>query len=130
MRVIWRTYCHLTARGRGWMQFIMVNVFSKLTRLYPLSKATTKAILNKIKPDYLVNVSVPRAVLHDHGKQFTSRIWLNAMADLSIGVILPTIRHPQGNPSEWVMGELGRMLRTYCHDRHTAWVIMVKHMDQ
>lgn len=43
------------------------------------------------------------------------------MEKLGVKVIFSSIRHPQGNPVERVMRELGRLFRTLCSEKHTRW---------
>lgn len=79
------------ARGGVEYVFVVLDAFSKLIRLYPLKKATT---LQK---------------------------WRESLENLGIKVLCSSVRHPQSNPTERVMRELGRLFRTYCEDKHTAW---------
>lgn len=43
------------------------------------------------------------------------------MAELEIKTKYSTKYHPQSNPVERYNREIGRLLRTYCHDQHTKW---------
>jgi len=61
-------------------------VFSKFVKLYRLKAATTKACLNKILNDDMVNVTRPKCNLGDKGTQFASKNWKNNLADMKIGV--------------------------------------------
>lgn len=40
-----------------------------------------------------------------------------------------SIRHPQSNPTERVMRELGRLFRTMCSDRHTRWARVLPEVE-
>jgi len=55
--------------------FVCFEVFSKFVTLYPLKAATTKACLNKIVNDYVVNVTALKCILSDSGTRFASKIW-------------------------------------------------------
>lgn len=35
----------------------------------------------------------------------------------------------QSNPAEYVMKELGRMFRTYCHQKHSSWPQYVPYIE-
>jgi transposase InsO family protein len=110
-------------RSRGGVMFVLVilDVFSKHVKLYALKKATTKAIVNRLTGDYLVKVGKCEKLLSDNGSQYSSRHWNDALEKENIQPVHSTVRHPQSNPSERVMRELGRMIRTYCHEHHTQW---------
>ena len=104
-------------------QYILVtiDVFSKYVRLYPLKKATARACLRKIMDDYVEKVGKPEEILSDHGTQFTSKLWRQGMEEKGIKVLYSSIRYPEGNPCERVMQSIGRILRCYVSDKHTAW---------
>ena len=110
-------------RGRGGVEYIFVvlDAFSKLVRLYPLRKATTKAAVNKILNNYVLDCGKPERILSDNGTQFTSAKWKSELHNASIKVVYSSIRHPQSNPTERVMREIGRLFRTFCEKRHTSW---------
>ena len=101
--------------------FVVVDAFSKLVKLYPLRKATGKGCVLQITDKYVPEFGVPLRILSDHGSQFTSKIWKTKLSELGIKHIFSSIRYPQGNLSERVMRELGRVFRTYVSNRHNAW---------
>lgn len=101
--------------------FVMLDAFSKFVRLYPIKRATTKVTLNKICKDYINELGTPRRILSDNGTQFTSLLWRNTLERLGIKVLFSSIRHPESNPTERVMRELGKFFRMYCSDQHTKW---------
>lgn len=115
-------------KSRGGTEYIcvMLDVFSKYVTLYPLKKATSVAILNRIMSDYCPKMGKVDAILTDHGSQFTSKKWKETLEYLGIKHILSSIRHPQANPSERVMREVGRLIRTYCHEQQSKWASEVK----
>ena len=47
--------------------------------------------------------------------------WRKALEAIDIKVLFSSIRHPESNPTERVMREIGRMCRTFCSANHTAW---------
>lgn len=68
-----------------------------------------------------MNVGRPSKILSDNGSQYTSRLSDSTLESENICAIHSSVRHPQSNPSERVMREIGRLIRTYCHEKHTAW---------
>lgn len=65
-------------------------------------------------------------ILSDNGTQFTSPVWKNHLEKSGIRVIYSSIRHPQSNPTERIMRELGKLFRIYCADQHTKWAKYIK----
>ena len=110
-------------RSSGGVQYILValDVFSKYVCLYPMRNATTRAALQKMLNMYIRRMGKPRRILSDNGTQFSSPCWRIALEKEGMTVCFSSVRHPQSNPAERVMRELGRMFRTLCSDRHTRW---------
>jgi transposase InsO family protein len=113
--------------GQGGVKYLLVcfDVLSKHVRLYPLRSATTKSCLNKLQNDYFEKHSKPQIILSDHGSQFTSSLWKNALTALNIKVRYIPIRNPEGNPTERVMTELGKYFRIYCEETYNKWPELV-----
>lgn len=101
--------------------FVVQDLFSKFVTLYPIKRANTRTCLEKLKGNYFAKVGKPERVLSDHGTQFTSPLWRTSLEEEGISVRFSSIRHPQSNPVERTMRELGRFFRTFCADRHTSW---------
>lgn len=118
-------------RSIGGVQYLFViqDVFSKLLTIYPIKRATTQICLTKLRTHYFEKVGRPERVLSDHGTQFTSHAWRDTLESLGMRVIFSSIRHPQSNPVERSMREIGRILRTYCSDKHTKWAQYVKFVE-
>ena len=115
-------------RSTGGIQYLFViqDLFSKLVTLYPIKKANTLTCLNKLTNHYFLHVGIPERILSDHGTQFVSQRWKSKLESLRMTVLYSSIRHPQSNPVERTMREIGRILRTYCSDQHTKWAPYVK----
>lgn len=107
-----------TGRGRVKYLLVCLDMFSKHVTLYPLKAATTKACLNKLTKYYFVKVIKPRTILSDHGSQFTSPQWHKTLTGLGIEIKYSPIRHPESNPAERIMRELGKYFRIYCNETH------------
>lgn len=110
--------------------FVVVDAFSKLVRLYPIKRATTRIVLKKLCDNYFSDVGKPTRILSDNGTQFTSPVWKNTLEKLGLKVIYSSIRHPQSNPTERIMRELGKLFRVYCSDQHTKWAKYIKTIEE
>lgn len=109
--------------------FVVLEVFSKFIRLYPLKKATGKAILTKLEKDYFVKFGKPKAILSDNGSQFTCKTWKEGLTDQGVKVIYTSTYHPSGNPVERYMREIGRYCRTYCSNNHSSWGDIIEDIE-
>ena len=118
-------------RSRGGVEYIFVvlDSFSKLVRLYTLKKATAKAVVQKILKNYIPECGKMQKILSDNGTQFTASEWRNSLEKEGIKVVFSSIRHPESNPTERVMREIGRMMRTMCKVKHTEWANYVKEIE-
>lgn len=118
--------------GRGGVEyvFVVLDAFSKLVRLYAMKKATTNSALKRIIENYIPDCGKFEKILSDNGSQFSSNKWKNELEKLGIEVVYSSIRHPQSNPTERVMREIGRLFRTYCEDKHTSWPLHLNKIQQ
>lgn len=108
---------------------VFVDVFSKLVSLYPLVRQTSTAVSKKTKL-YFQTVQKPVAILSDNGTQFKSREYRDMLEGLGVRLYMSSIRHPQSNPVERVMKELGRLFRAYCSTNHAGWVKWVTQLEE
>lgn len=110
-------------KSRGGVTFlcVIIDVFSKFITLYPLKKATSRAILNRLQSDYFKRHGPVEKILTDHGSQFTAKSWEATLSSLGVKPTYSSVRHPQSNPVERYMRELSRLFRTFCSEHHTLW---------
>lgn len=108
---------------------VILDIFSKYIQIYPLRKATATTIINKIERCYIPNCGHFEKILTDNGTQFHSKQWVDRLQRLGIKIIRTTTYHPEGNPVERANREIGRILRTYCHKKHTSWVQYLKKIE-
>ena len=97
-------------------------------KLYTLKRATAAATINRMK-QYFEEIGKPIRVLSDHGTQYTSDKWIAFLKENGIDPIFCSIRHPESNPAERTMRELGRFFRAFCSDKHTAWARCIKEIN-
>jgi hypothetical protein len=101
--------------------FVVLDNFSRFVRLYPTKKATAIVITNRMVNDYIATYGPPHCIVSDHGRQFISKVWQSRLSVCGVQPTMTSVYHPQSNPAERVMRELGRMFRTYCSEKHTEW---------
>nr|CAH7738807.1 unnamed protein product [Callosobruchus chinensis] len=94
-----------------------------------LKRATTRAILDKLLKDYVPNVQKPNAVLSDNGTQFRSREWSRRLGAEGILVKFTSTYYPQGNQTERLNREIGRLLRVFCHENHKKWSFTLEDVE-
>ena len=109
--------------------FVLQDLFSKLITIYPIKKANTRTCLNNLISHYFVHIGQPKRLLPDHGTQFVSYAWKSKLESIGVKVLYSSISHPQSNPVERTMREIGRILRTYCANRHTKWASYVNYVQ-
>lgn len=112
------------------MNYILVlqDSFSKFIKLYELRKATSNAVLGRVRKFF--ELIKPKAIMSDNGSQFTSRIWNETMQQEGVKVIHTTVRNPRPNTTERVNRELGRLFRTYCRTNHRGWVTVLPRIEE
>lgn len=119
-------------RARLGLKYILVvmDKFSKFTKLYPLKRITaenvTRIMLHKHFPKY----GIPETILTDRGAQFTGEKWKNLGTELGVRIIWTTPYNPPSNPVERVMREIGRIIRVYANEKHTRWERLVPRIEQ
>lgn len=119
-------------KARAGMRHILVcmDAFSKYVALYPLKYATTEAVINRIFNDYIKKHGKPERIQSDHGTQFTSPKWIEKLKKEDIKCTFSSIRHPQSNNVERCNKEIKRFFRTLVDEKHGAWILYVKTIEQ
>ncbi|KAK3507865.1 hypothetical protein QTP70_002200 [Hemibagrus guttatus] len=113
----------LPASGECTCVLVIVDRFSKSCRLLPLPGQptafdTAECLFNHVFHYY----GLPEDIVSDRGPQFTSRVWKAFFKRLGVTVSLSSGYHPQTNrQTERKIQEVGRFLRTFCHDHQEAW---------
>ena len=95
---------------------VVIDTFTKYTKLYPLKRTTYEATVKKIDK-FINNIGKLQKIQSDRGTQFTSKKWKEA-----IKMILTSIRHSQANIVERVNREVARSFRTLLpENKHDSW---------
>lgn len=111
----------VSSRGGYRYIFVVLDVFTKYVKLFPLRKATARAITAKVMRNYCREVGVPKAVLSDNATVFVGETWTKAMKERGIKIKHVSLYRPVGNPVERVNKELNRLLRLLARKRHASW---------
>lgn len=109
--------------------FVVLDNFSRFVKLYTLKRATALATTNRMIDHYINTYGKPKIIVSDHGVQFNSKIWQSRLKQLDILPTFTSVYHPQSNPAERVMRELGRLFRSYCAQQHTEWAKFVPYIE-
>ncbi len=102
---------------------VIVDRFSKSCRLLPLkglptAMVTAENLFNQVFRYF----GIPEDIVSDRGPQFISRVWKAFFSLLGVTVSLSSGYHPQSNgQTERKIQEIGRFLRTFCHDHQNSW---------
>ncbi len=102
---------------------VIIDRFSKFCHLIPLAGLptalqTAELLFNQVLRYY----GIPEDIVSDRGPQFISRVWKAFFSLLGVTVSLSSGYHPQSNgQTERKIQEVGRFLRTFCHDRQNSW---------
>ncbi len=102
---------------------VTMDRFSKACNFIPLKGLptafeTAECLFNHI----FRNVGLPEEIVSDRGPQFISHVWKAFFRLMGVTVSLSSGYHPQTNgQTERKIQELGRYLRSYCHDDQHSW---------
>nr|CAI5866390.1 unnamed protein product [Callosobruchus analis] len=83
-------------------------------------------VVEKLSRDYFIKIGKPQAVLTDNGTQFSNPKWGHYLSGQGIAWRHTSVYFPQGNPTERVNREIGRIIRTLCYKQHTKWAYVLK----
>lgn len=100
---------------------VLMDQFSKYTRLYPMDNQILETIVTILQDQYFPEEGLPGAILTDNGGQFRTERWMQFADANEFEVMKTSPYNPQSNPVERVMKEIGRVMRAYSSDRHHAW---------
>lgn len=74
-------------------------------------------------------ILIPRAALADNATQFKSKQWVDTLTSRSITIKYSSVYFPQGNMTERVNREIGRVISTFCHEKHSKWAHIIKDVE-
>lgn len=59
--------------------------------------------------------------MSNNGTQFSVREWSKTLTEIGIKCKFISVYCSEGNQTERYNKEIGRVLRSYCHNKHTRW---------
>lgn len=107
---------------------VIVDIFSKYTKLYGLKRSTAISCLKQLNK-YMLECGKPQRVLSDNGPQFSSRKWRNQLYDWGIKETHTAVRHPKGNPCERYVRIVGECLRLASQSQHSSWAKYLRSVE-
>lgn len=107
-----------------------MDKFSKLVKFYPIVNQKVETIIRTMETKYLREIGTPETILSDKGSQFIGEKWSNFGKAKGFMVRHTSPYNPQSNPVERVMKELGRIMRTYAHHKHTTWNLIIPRAEK
>lgn len=117
-----------TGRAGCHFVFVLQDSMSKFVKLYALRRGTAKAVLGCVKK--FCEFIEPKCIITDHGRQFTSKVWINGLKELDIQATHISVYNPRPNSTERFHRELGNMLRIYCHESHSRWTHILRDIEE
>lgn len=100
---------------------IILDIYTKFVKLYPMQRATTKIILSKLFDKHFKEFGLPKRIQSDNATQFKSDLWIETLEKHDINPVYSPLYHPCFNLAERPIKEIKRCLRTYCSRQHKNW---------
>ena len=102
---------------------VIVDQLTKFTHFIGLAHPYTAKEVAWVFLDQVIAVhGIPKTIIFDHDKIFTSLLWQELMKALRIKLNISTAYHPQSDgQTEWVNQSLETYLRRVCILQRKAW---------
>jgi len=118
--------------GRGGMEKILVvmDVFTKFVKLYPVKRATTESSIKALEK-YMFQFGIPKTIASDNGSNFTSAEWRAYWTNKQVTLRYTSVYRPASNPVERVMQTLAEAIRMQVHDRNQGiWPTLLTNIEK
>lgn len=121
-------------KARGNVKFICVimDVFSKFTRLYAMQIPTAANCVSKLErflSEY-AHIGQCKEIVSDNGSQFRSETWVKTVSEKGIKIRCIAAHHPQANPVETRMKVIGDCIRVLCPSNYRRWIEFLNTMER
>uniref|UniRef100_A0A1Y1MEL5 RNA-directed DNA polymerase n=1 Tax=Photinus pyralis TaxID=7054 RepID=A0A1Y1MEL5_PHOPY len=121
---------NLVKSGRDKHILVMVDLFSRFTKLYAVSACNTEKTVVLIDK-FIQEVGKPKKILADNATYFNNDRFRGYLGEREINLGFCSIRHPQGNPSERFIQEVIKYLRmSLFNEPHKNWGRYVKQVER
>jgi len=120
------------AEGKYNEILVIMDVFTKFTRLYPVLSHGAETCIRHID-DFIRQYQhrgTCKYLLSDNATAFQSGFCVKHWTDLNIQVRYSTGYHPQANPVETRMKIIADCLRVLCPTEHTRWIEFIKTIER
>ncbi|XP_041566016.1 uncharacterized protein K02A2.6-like [Drosophila elegans] len=107
-------------KGQAYI-FIVVDHFSKYTFWKAMQEASASNVVEFLIHEVFYKFGVPEIVHSDNGRQFTSKIFEEAMESFGITHIKTPVHSPQSNAAERVNQSVLAAIRSYLEEDHREW---------
>lgn len=111
----------IMSKRRNRYVLVVIDLFSKFISVRPLKIANSKTVSEIFEKTVLPQYRGAKYILSDNGPQYRSERWKRMLQKHNLKPIYISMYRPQCNPTERVMRELGRHLRTYANKKHREW---------
>lgn len=102
--------------------FVLLDIYSKFVKIYPLKKLSSKVCLDRITKDFIPRYGQIESILTDNASIFTSKTWDSTLVNLGVRILHCSSYFPSGNAVERQMRTIGLYLRVFCHKNHKKWL--------
>lgn len=104
---------------------VIADWFSKWVTLLPMRSADSSNTCKLLEENIFLNFGVPRVIVSDNGKQFTSNLFKDLLNNYGVKHWFNAVYHPQNNPTERVNKVIGAALRSYVGVDHRDWDLAI-----
>ncbi|GBG86271.1 hypothetical protein CBR_g41265 [Chara braunii] len=103
--------------------FVIVDRFSKYTRLVPMSEtAKTEYVIRMFKENWVRDFGLPKSIVSDRDVRFTSELWKAAAAEQGTQLQMTSGNHPEANEqAEQLNRAVQHLLRHYMKPNQVDW---------
>ena len=101
--------------------FVMYDVFTKFVKIYPVRNIKSKTCLNKITSHWIPEFGKMEAIISDNATVHKSKLFTETLEELDIKLYNSSAYHPQSNPCERIIRDIGMHMRILCHKNHKGW---------
>lgn len=100
---------------------VVLDIFSKFVRTFPMRKANTANIINHLENDIFLIHGVPNNIITDNGVQFKSKAYENFLKDYNVKPAYVALYYAQANPVERTNRVIKTILTSYVSERQRDW---------